>query len=230
MPTDHIDFRLTQDARNVQLLTLAKDPTYPSYHIRTHDSGDKYLPSVLIREPDVSISHQTYVAPAFAEATFQKYRNGISVIYPETSLRTLDGDVSTTVEDVLLLAKQDIKCDSLGERRYSLELDLGHGQREMCSWRPPTRDSEQSAVLELRRAGVQVGSQEALAKVLMKSWNTVGSGELIAVVRVSEDLIDGQEDGARGADEILVSAVFLVERLRRRHQYLGGVNGATLLL
>ena len=227
MPSEFLDFRLTQDAPNAQLLTLARDPTYPSYHIKTHESGDKYLLSLLSHKPDVSISHRNYLAPAFAKATFRKYRNSISIIYPETSLRTPDGDVTTTVQDILPLTKQDIKCEDLGERQFSLELDLGCQWRERCSWHPPRKSSDSSHILELKREVEQREEEEALAKILLKSWGTVAEDELIAVVRVRRDLM-GEEDSAKGADQVLVTATVLVERLRRRHWFFTDGSGATI--
>ena len=232
MSCEYIDFRLTQDARNTQLLTLAKDPTYPPYHIRIDDNiGDKYLPSLLNDEPDVSISHRTYLAPAFAEATFHKYRNGISIIYPETSLRIPEGDVTTTVDDVSPCTKQDIKCESLGERRYTFGLELGYQRRERCSWRPPTECGDSSHLLELRRQEAQTEEkgEGPLAKILLNHWGAVAEDELIAVVRIRMDLFGEQEEDMRVADRILVTAIVLLERLRRRHRYFTNQNTAVRL-
>lgn len=231
MTPKFVDFCLTQGSPSHQLLTLAQAPTYPSYYIKLHDAGAVVLPSSLHNHPDVSISHHNYLSSSFAEATFQRYRNGISVTYPETGLRTPLGDVTTTVEDTLPTIKQTITCDSLAERCYTVSLCVDGKREEFYSWHPPPRNDDRVHFLELTKSSSSSedqpgeGDGEAIAKVLLKSWSPVNKGELIAVIRVREDLLDDRED-VRGTDQILVTAVALVTRLNRRRQKLSGYNGA----
>ena len=234
MTQKFVDFCLTQGSPSHQLLTLAQAPTYPSYYIKLHDGGTVVLPSGLHNTPDVSISHHNYLSSSFAEATFQRYRNGISVTYPETGLRTPLGDVTTTVEDTLPTIKQTITCESLAERRYTLSLCVDGKRDESYSWHPPPRNDDRVHFLELTKSSssssssedqLGEGDGEAIAKVLLKSWRPVAKGELIAVVRVREDILDDRED-VRGTDQILVTAVALVARLNRRRQNTEGYHGA----
>lgn len=225
-----IDFRLTQShIPHTQLLNLAEAPTYPSYYVTLHDSGKGLRPSSLHETPDVSVSHANYLASSFATAVFHRYRNSIGVTYPETGVRRQEGDVTTTVEGVLPEVRQVVECESLGKRRFGVEMDVGGGGRlEDYLWARPSRDEDRVHMLELR---IKSGSGEAdgikgegaIAKILMKNWDAVKRDELIAVVRVREDMFlnsEEREDRRKGADQILVTAVVLLERLRRRHKYV----------
>ena len=129
--------------------------------------------------------------------------------------------MTTTAEDVVPAIKQNIKCDNLGEKRYSLEFDLGSGLREEYKWYPPQRDVDSSPVLELRRIEERVDGEEAMAKILRRNWTGFDQNELIAIVRVTEDLLKEREKRMKGVvDQIMVTAVALIERIRRGHRYI----------
>ena len=218
-----IDFRLTQPTPSTQSLALSvpssSDLPYPPYTITLDSGADIITPSFLSR-PDVTISHSRYLAPIFAEGRFQKYRSGDTITYPETRLRPKDGDVGTTVEATLPLLKQNIKCQSLAERRYTLLLDGWE-----CCWRPPREDPHH--MLELLRVTADGDGTEVIAKVVVKSWHQTPSGEeALAVVRVREDVCNdpGEGSGRMVMDQILATAVVLVNRTRRRSASLNAMQ------